>query len=229
MKEQDSPTTKPTTKRDLLLSLCCFLAAALLWAGQIRLEQGRLAERIAPDILRFHVLANSNSAADQEIKIKVKSFLLERIYERVGEDAKKPDVIAYLKADRQRLETEAEQFIRSLGKEQPVSLEVTWCAFPEKYYGDLMLPAGTYEAAQVRIGQGRGRNWWCILYPKVCITKDAVAVVPEDSMEELEMLLSPEVLQALCARRPAVRIDFGLLRALSTLPAPRSRSLPNDS
>lgn len=225
MKEQDSPTTK----RDLLLALCCFLAAALLWAGQIRLEQGRLAERIAPDILRFHVLANSNSAADQEIKIKVKSFLLEKIYERVGEDAKKPDVIAYLKADRRRLETEAEQFIRSLGKEQPVSFDVTWCAFPEKYYGELRLPAGTYEAAQVRIGQGRGHNWWCILYPKVCVTKGAAATVPEDPMEELEKLLSPEDLQALRAQRLKIHMDFKLWQILSTLPVLQNHLPPSNS
>ncbi len=225
MKEQDSPTTK----RDIFLALCCFLAAAFLWACQVRLEQNRLAERIAPDILRFHVLANSNSSADQEIKVKVKSFLLERIYDQLGEEADKAAVTAYLEAEQQTLEKEAEQFIRSLGKEQTVSLEVVWCPFPEKYYGDLMLPAGTYEAAQVRIGQGRGRNWWCILYPKVCITKDAVAVIPEDSMEELEQLLSPEILDALRVRRPGFHIELGLLRALSTLPALQSHLLPNDS
>ena len=124
MKEQDSSTAK----KELLLALACFLAAAFLWAFQARLEQGQLAERIAPHILRFHVLANSNSAADQEIKIEVKSFLLERIYGHLGEDAAKSDVVAYLEAERQTLEAEAEQFIRRLGKEQTVSLDVVWCA-----------------------------------------------------------------------------------------------------
>ncbi|MCI8294401.1 MAG: stage II sporulation protein R [Lachnospiraceae bacterium] len=225
MKEQDSSTAK----KELLLALACFLAAAFLWAFQARLEQGQLAERIAPHILRFHVLANSNSAADQEIKIEVKSFLLERIYGHLGEDAAKSDVVAYLEAERQTLEAEAEQFIRRLGKEQTVSLDVVWCAFPEKYYGELKLPAGTYEAAQVRIGQGRGRNWWCILYPKVCVTKGAVATVPEGSIKELEELLSPEDLQALYAQRPLIHLDFQLWQLFSTLPALQNHLPPSSS
>lgn len=213
-------------RTELLLALGCFLAAIFLWFCQVRAEQYHLAERIAPQILRLHVVANSNSETDQELKLKVKSFFLEQLYGEMeldrahpadGRSWSKSDVLAFLSANRRRLELETEAFLRTLGADDPVSLEITWCQFPEKYYGDITLPAGNYEAAQVRIGKGLGHNWWCVLYPKVCITKDAVAVVPEASREELKALLPEEDYLALQSKRPVIHMDFQLRKLFSRL------------
>lgn len=204
-------------KREIVLALGCFLAAAFLWFCQIRAEQYGLAERIAPEILRFHVIANSNSKKDQEVKLKVKSFLIDEIYDELDAERRgqtKADIISFLSVNREELERKAEEFLRGLGKEDPVSLEIVWCEFPEKFYGDIMLPAGRYQAAHVKIGKGLGHNWWCVLYPRVCITKDAAAVVPEASREELKKLLSPEDYLALQSERPVIHIDFQLRKLL---------------
>ena len=218
----DQEKIKFSPRRQILLAMGCFIAAIFLWVCQMRLEDRELAARIAPDILRFHVIANSNSREDQALKLKVKSFLLEKIYQGLeGQDefseggGGKPDsgktaLIDYLARNREDLEREAEEFIRDMGLAYPVSLDVVECEFPEKYYGDLRLPAGIYETAQVRIGEGHGHNWWCILYPKVCITKDALAAVPESSRKELESLLSEEDFKALQAERPKISIGFRL-------------------
>lgn len=201
-------------RRPLLLALGCFLAAGFLWFCQIRLEQYELAQRIAPKILRFHVIANSNSKTDQELKLKVKSFLIEQIYSGLNQEELngKAEILSFLSENGRRLEMETEELIRRMGKEEAVSLTVGWCEFPEKAYGDIILPAGRYEAAQVRIGKGMGHNWWCVLYPRVCITKDAVAVVPESSQEELKELLSEKDYLALQSKRPVVHMDFQLRR-----------------
>ncbi|MDO5417124.1 MAG: stage II sporulation protein R [Lachnospiraceae bacterium] len=198
-------------KRELLLALLCFLSAILLWSFQDQREQRALAGRIAPGILRFHVIGNSNSRADQERKLQVKSFLLEQIEKGMGAPAdwEKSDVKQFLLENREKLEQETEDFLCSLGgRADPVSLDIVWQEFPEKFYGNLSLPAGSYEAAQIRIGNGRGRNWWCVLYPKVCVTKDAVTQVPEASLERFQKLLSEEDFQALKAQRPEIHIKL---------------------
>lgn len=206
----------------LMLALVCLLAAGLLWSTQINRQQRQMAAKIAPYVLRFHVIAESNSPEDQAIKLHVKSFLLEQIYaemeKREGTNSwGKAELKEYLEESSEKLEEMTEEFICGLGKELPVSASIQWTDFPEKYYGDLDFPAGTYEAFQVVIGEGRGRNWWCVLYPKVCLTKDAVQVTPESSRQELKKLLLPEDYQALTKQRPKIRIDFAAFHILDGL------------
>lgn len=222
-------------RKELSAALGCLFAAALLWGLQIHLEQKELADRIAPKLLRFHVMADSNNKEDQEIKLQVRSFLIDRIYEEMENSQKvgiawdKASLVRYLSSSRRQLEEETHQFLKTLGKDQTVSLNVVWQKFPEKYYGNLRLPAGRYEAAQVKIGSGRGRNWWCILYPSICITKDAAAAVPESSLETLQSMLSREDYQKLLTERPAVHLDFQLRRLTANWPALLSHLSPNNN
>lgn len=255
-------------KKSLMILCLCFFSALSLWLAQIRRDQRILAEHIAPKILRFHVIANSNSSEDQEIKLKVKSYVLEAIEEKwkaysgeqtsqaenfgasltaenfgasltaenfdasLTKELTKDSLIAFLSDHKEELERDTEKFIRQLGKTYPVSLEVTCCEFPEKFYGNLRLPAGIYETAQLKIGSARGHNWWCILYPKVCITKDAVATVPESSMEELRRILSREDYQKLLLQRPELlpelHLSFYSLDLWKTWTASLTPSVPPD-
>lgn len=200
--------------KEIFLAVFCFLAAGFLWIMQMQTEQRILADRIAPKILRFHVVGNSNSSADQEVKLKVKSFLLETINQELTVRRKENQDFAwnketlkqYLLTNRQKLKEITEKFIQEMGMNYPVSLDIVWCDFPEKYYGELRLPAGKYEAAEVIIGKGRGHNWWCVLYPRICITKDAVSVLPEDSRKELTALLSEEDVQVLLEQHPDIHL-----------------------
>lgn len=238
-------------KKPLFSLLLCFLSALCLWCAQIRRDQLALAHRIAPQILRFHVIANSNSAKDQEIKLKVKSYLLEHIYEQLytqtdstpqaspslqtpsEKSFTKEDIKSFLLTHKEELEHDTESYIRQLGVSCPVSFNLTWCEFPEKTYGSLRLPAGTYEAAQLKIGAARGHNWWCVLYPKICITKDAVAAIPDSSLEELRQLLSPEDFQKLLLQRPAftpkIRFSFYALDKLKPQKQVQDSAVPAGS
>lgn len=224
-------------KKNLFLILLCFLSALCLWFTQIRREELSLAGRIAPQILRFHVIANSNSSKDQEIKLKVKSYFLEHIYQEFTkifpqENPTKEELKSFLLTHKEDLEDDTENYICQLGKSYPVSMDVTWCEFPEKTYGNLRLPAGTYEAAQLKIGTARGHNWWCVLYPKVCITKDTLATIPDSSLEELSQILSPEDYQKLLLERPAlmpnIRFSFFALEKLGLKPFSPDSPQPAD-
>ena len=206
------------TKRQILAALACLLAAAFLWNMQVRKEQQELAARISPSILRFHVIANSNGKEDQELKLKVKSFLLEEIYRQISQESGnqelgKEQLCTWLSLRKEQLAQETESFLHESGKEMKVSAELKTVEFPEKFYGSLRLPAGSYDAFQVTLGQGRGRNWWCVLYPKLCLTKDAVQETPESSLETLKVLQSPEDYQAVTRPRPNLHIRFAFLKA----------------
>ena len=93
-------------------------------------------------------------------------------------------------------------------------MEVTTCYFPTKAYGDIVLPCGDYEAAKVTIGTGRGRNWWCVLYPQLCFIEPAYGIVPEESKELLKHSLNPDDYEALLDKTPRREIRFKLLELL---------------
>lgn len=199
-------------QRTYLLSVSCFLLALLcsiVWGYQ---KDENLTERIAPRILRFHVLANSNCREDQDVKIRVKSLLLKLLSDAPA--ASKEDLCAYITEHRDSLETCVDSRLAMEGFDYRSSITVTEDYFPTKAYGNLVLPCGLYDTVQVRLGEGRGRNWWCVLYPRLCFIDSTHAVIPEESMEELRALLPEEDFEAVIAEAPRVHIRFKLLEML---------------
>jgi len=150
-----------------------------------------MAARIAPEILRFHVLANSDSTEDQNLKLKVRTMLLNTIYEEMGENASLEETKKYVRSHKNRLEKKAETYMKTLGYDYPAHMELATTYFPTKTYGDMVFPCGNYEAVRVKIGEGKGRNWWCVLYPPLCFVDSSYAVVPDTSKEILRESLDP--------------------------------------
>lgn len=199
-------------QRTLLMSASCFLLALLcsiVWGYR---KDENLAERVSPRILRFHVLANSNCREDQNIKIQVKSLLLEQL--EAAPAASKEELCAYITEHRDTLETYVDSRLAEEGFDYQSSITVTESYFPTKAYGNLVLPCGVYDTVKVELGEGRGRNWWCVLYPKLCFIDSTHAVIPEESVMELEKLLSREDLNAVITDSPRIRIRFKLLEML---------------
>lgn len=167
----------------------------LMLAGVLGLQYGRkqqLQESIAEKVLRFHVIANSDSTADQALKLKVR--------DAVGEE-----MAAVLMDARNRTESEnlvmenlcdikktAEEVIAEEGYDYEVCAYIGDVDFPVKTYGDYTFPAGEYEALEVVIGEGAGRNWWCVMYPNMCFSGSVYEVVDEEAEEALKELLSEE-------------------------------------
>ena len=187
------------------LSILCFFICFLLAMSGIRARDEALAADLAPKILRFHVLANSDSAEDQALKLCVKDLLLEKIRDGAAADqiAGKEDLKAYILSESSTLETAAEDFIHSFGYDCGVHVGIETCRFPVRTYGDMTFPAGMYEAVRVTIGNGAGHNFWCVLYPSLCYTDSIHASMPEGSKETLKNLIPEDDFQALLKARPA--------------------------
>lgn len=207
-------------KRDLFLCITCFLIAFLLTLSDGRQSDEALAARIAPEILRFHVLANSDSSEDQNLKLKVRTMLLNSIYEDLGENASLDETKGYVLTHKDSLEKKAEHYMKKLGYNYPAHMELTNCYFPTKTYGDMVFPCGNYEAVRVKIGEGKGRNWWCVLYPPLCFTDSSYAVVPDTSKEILRSSMDESDYKRISRETPKIHIRFKLADLLLKKPEP---------
>ncbi len=177
-------------QKQLTLSITCFLLAFLCSMIWLRQKDENMAGRISPDILRFHVLANSNTREDQELKIQVKTFLLEKLWKTEADS--KEAFCEYIAEHHEELENAAETYMEGLGYDYGAEIRLAQSYFPAKAYGDIVLPTGVYDAVEVRLGDGRGRNWWCVLYPRLCFVDTKHAALPEESKELLRELLGDE-------------------------------------
>lgn len=203
-------------QKTMLLSASCFLLAIsclVLWGYQ---QDRGLVSRIAPDILRFHVLANSNSSRDQQIKTEVKSLVLEALDSCPA--ASKEELASYIVEHKEALESQANSFLSQKGCDYFASICVTKAYFPTKSYGSLTLPCGTYDTVQVRLGQARGRNWWCVLYPRLCFIDATHGILPESSRQELKLLLSEDDYSSLIQDPSQIRIRLKLLQFFDETP-----------
>ncbi len=202
-------------KHDLFLCITCLLIAFLLTLSDGRQQDEALAARIAPEILRFHVLANSDSTEDQTLKLKVRTMLLNSIYEDLGENASLEETKDFVLTHTDSLERQAEHYMKKLGYNYPAHMELTNCYFPTKTYGDMVFPCGNYEAVRVEIGEGKGRNWWCVLYPPLCFTDSSYAVVPDASKAILKSSMDESDYQIISREAPKIHIRFKLVDLLS--------------
>lgn len=182
--------TAANIKKDLALFLSCMLLVFLCTMMWVQMRQDNLAGRIAPGILRLHVIGNSNSNDDQLLKLEVKSYFLDLISQFTADS--KADLENQILENQKTLENQMTHFITSRGYDYEASISAGSFWFPAKSYGDMTLPCGEYEAIRVQIGQARGRNWWCVLYPRLCFLDITHAAVPEESRKELQKLMSPQ-------------------------------------
>lgn len=191
-----------------------FLMALLLLFTYTRTRSDEmLADRIAPSILRFHVLANSDSDEDQDLKLQVKAMLLDYMAKELADAPDSEAVRAYVKEHGEDLEHVSEEFMASKGYSYPARVSLAQEYFPTKTYGDMTFPCGTYEALRVVLGEGQGHNWWCVLYPPMCFIDITYGVVPDASKELLKEKLDPADYEALTIenhRDVTVNLDFRL-------------------
>ena len=134
------------------VSLCvcalCFFTAFLIAMSARQQGNEALAARIAPEILRFHILANSDSDEDQQLKMEVKGLVINYVNENLGGNATKEKTAGWLMEHKDGIEEMARTYILSQGKDYPVKLELARDYFPTKAYGDMVFPCGTYDAAR---------------------------------------------------------------------------------
>ncbi len=133
------------------------------------------------EIVRLHVIANSDTDYDQVLKLKVRDSVL-----AVSNSADTSEMtLEFAKANAENMRTVALETIKNEGYTYDVKIEIGIFPFPVKTYGDLIFPAGDYNAVRVIIGEGKGQNWWCVMFPPLCFTNETTAIMPEESKNML--------------------------------------------
>lgn len=173
-----------------------------------------VSENIASNVFRLHVIANSDSDDDQNLKYIVRDSILEHVNNTIGTIAtSKEELISMLNLD--EIQNVAKQTIINQGYDYDVSVEVGNFYFPTKTYGDISFPAGDYDALRVKIGKAEGKNWWCVMFPPLCFVDVTSGIVPEDSKEQLKSSMPAEEYQIISDSNDSkINFKFKLIELL---------------
>ena len=152
----------------LAISIALGLVFAVSVAAYTYVYSDTTQRDIADNVIRFHVLANSDSHADQVIKDIVRQEVLAEFEDLLSTPANVKESRQLLKTELPAIQAYAETVVRRLGFDYPVEVRIDKAFFPTQVYGDLAFPPGVYEALQITIGDGVGRNWWCLMFPPLC-------------------------------------------------------------
>jgi len=167
-------------------------------------------------VFRLHVIANSDSEEDQNLKYKVRDNLLKYMNDICSTCTTKAEAIEIAETHLDDFKQIAESTILNNGYSYDVNVELGEFEFPTKSYGSISFPAGIYDALKVKIGNAEGHNWWCVMFPPLCFVDISNGVIPEDSKKVLENELTQEEFALISDdSSSAINLKFKLLEIFS--------------
>ena len=193
----------PKVKMVIILSFLLFIyttICAFSYAENVSYD-------ISESVFRLHVIANSDSKEDQDLKYKVRDNLLEYMNTICKDCTSKSEAISLVEENKEEFKKIAENTIKEEGYSYSVNINIGNFEFPTKNYGDISLPAGYYDALRVEIGEAKGQNWWCVMFPPLCFVDISSGVVPDESKEVMKDNLSEEE-YALVSDDSSTEINF---------------------
>jgi len=151
-----------------------------------------VSKELENNIFRLHVIANSDSTEDQNLKYIVRDKLLAYMNEISANAQTKEEAMKISSEHSDEFYKIAKQTIEENGYNYNVEIEIGNYSFPTKTYGDISIPAGSYDALRVKIGSANGQNWWCVMFPPLCFVNVSSGIVPNESKKILENSLPNE-------------------------------------
>lgn len=151
-----------------------------------------ISDNLYNSVFRLHVIANSDSKEDQNLKYIVRDNLLNYMNEKCKNLSSKDNVIQYARNNLTEIKQIAKNTIKENGYNYPVTVEIGNFEMPTKKYGDISFPEGYYDALRVKIGKANGQNWWCVMFPPLCFVDSSTGIVSDSSKQTLKETLSKE-------------------------------------
>ena len=152
-------------KKMVKLVFACALLAAFVWCGTVIADRQRLNE----ELIRLHVVANSDRVEDQELKLLVRDAIITSLRQALADVRDTEQAKEYLQENLPKLQELANKTLDAAGSAQQAVVTLCREGFPTRQYNTFSLPAGIYEALRVIIGDGAGKNWWCVVFPSLCV------------------------------------------------------------
>ncbi len=163
---------------------------------------------LSQSVFRLHVLANSDSKEDQELKLKVRDNLLDFMNEICSNCSTKEEAMKIANENKDKFQEIAENTIKENGFNYSVKININNFYFPTKSYGDISLPAGYYDALRVEIGEAKGQNWWCVMFPSLCFIDVSSGIVDKNAKENLEENLQDESYEIISQNEEKSEVKF---------------------
>ncbi len=179
-------------KKSLGIIGILFLTILLIVTGNHGGQALEKMEEGEGDIIRFHVIANSDSPQDQRLKLRVRDRIIEAMDKALGDSKNIGEARNILRANLRTMEDLAKEVISNNQQDYEVLASLERENFPSKRYGNMVLPTGEYETLKLTIGDGKGKNWWCVMFPPLCFIDVKNGLVDEETQLQLKENLSGE-------------------------------------
>ena len=191
-----------------ILFFCFIFISAKSYANNVL-------DDLADNFFRLHILANSDSDEDQNLKLKVRDNIIKYMDTLSYEGLTKEDAINLTCSNLNNFKQIAEKTIIDEGYNYSVNLTIGNFYFPTKEYGNVSLPAGYYDALKIEIGNAEGKNWWCSLFPPLCFVDISSGVIDEDTEELLKDNLSDEEFAIITSDSETIKFKFKIVELFS--------------
>ncbi len=170
---------------------------------------------LSNNFFRLHILANSDSEEDQDLKLKVRDNIIEYMETLTYDGLSKEEVVTLTQNHLDDFKKIAEETIKKEGFDYKVSLKIDNFYFPTKVYGNISLPAGYYDGLKIEIGEAKGQNWWCSLFPPLCFVDISSGVIDEETEKNLKNNLSEEDFAIITSDSETVKLKFKIVEMFS--------------
>lgn len=149
--------------------LICAMTAGVFWCGSVIAQR----QQLSNGVIRLHVVANSDSEEDQSVKLKLRDAVTAFLQEELKEATSKEQAEKYLSENLDRIEALANRVLAKLETGDSATVSLKQEAFDTRIYDTFTMPAGVYDSLRIIIGEGQGKNWWCVVFPELCIPATA--------------------------------------------------------
>lgn len=200
-------------KKYLILLILLFLYTSVSAISYVKAVSTNLAD----NVFRLHIIANSNSVEDQNLKYKIRDAEIKYLSSISENLNSKEEVMELAKENLNKFKEIAENVIGENGYDYSVKISINEFYFPTKNYGDISLPAGMYDALKIELGSASGQNWWCVMFPPLCFVDISSGIVPDESKEILESNLSEEEFAIISKENEEVKFKFKILEFFNNI------------
>lgn len=168
-----------------------------------------VSSNISSSVFRLHVIANSDSPEDQNLKYVVRDNVIQYMNTLIDTNiSSKEETMQIISDNLDNFKSIAQNTVYENGYDYNINVEIGNFAFPTKTYGDISLPSGYYDALRISIGNAEGKNWWCVMFPPLCFIDVTSGVVPEESKVTLEENLPDEEYELISGNSTEIEVKF---------------------
>ncbi|KXZ38893.1 stage II sporulation protein R [Alkalithermobacter thermoalcaliphilus JW-YL-7 = DSM 7308] len=174
-------------------------------------------ENYKAKLIRFHVIANSDSKEDQDLKLKVRDKVIEYLSPMLENSKSIEETKQIIKENIENIKSIAKQEVLGNDLDYDVAVELGYSNFPTRKYSNIVLPAGNYQTLKVIIGDGIGKNWWCVMFPPLCFIDINSGITDQKTEQNLKSVLTDEEYSMIVVDTNEVKLKFKIVEVIEKL------------